>query len=130
MIWYATNCCLKFTGNVWKYLVFDYNSLTESSEISSQRKQWYDNNHQQWNKMVHRFWIAYDISFPYPCRQPDNFRRMWSNCSSAKVDFSGAECIAYHFAIMMTTSLKFNVDMAFSAKDVFNRIAQYICCCE
>ena len=130
MIRYASNCCFKCTGNAWKYLVIDCSSLTKKSEISSRREQWYDNNHQQWKMMVQRFWIAYDIIFPYPCRQPDNFRRIWSNCSPAKVDISGAECIAYHFAVMMTTNLKFNVDTAYSAKDVFDRIAQYICCCE
>jgi hypothetical protein len=48
---------------------------------------------------------------------------MWLNISTENVDILGAECIAYHFALMMTTDLKFIVNTSYSATDVFAMIA-------
>jgi hypothetical protein len=48
---------------------------------------------------------------------------MWSNRGPENVDIFGAECIAYHFAVMMTTNLKFTVNVAYSASDVLAKYA-------
>ena len=42
--------------------------------------------------------------------------------SPENVDILGAECIAYHFALMMTTDLKFIINTSYSAADVFAMI--------
>jgi len=47
---------------------------------------------------------------------------MWLNSSPADVDKFGADCISYHMAVMMTTDLKFNVNVAYSANDAYNAI--------
>ena len=39
------------------------------------------------------------------------------------MEVSGAECIAYHFAVMMTTDLKINVNKAYSVTDIFDKIS-------
>jgi hypothetical protein len=47
---------------------------------------------------------------------------MWSKRHPANVDISGANDIAYHWAIMMTTDLNFVVNVVYSATDVFNKL--------
>ena len=47
---------------------------------------------------------------------------MWLNLYPANVDSFGADCISYHMAVMMTTDLQFNVNVAYSASDVYNVI--------
>ena len=53
---------------------------------------------------------------------------MWLNLSPADVDIFGAECNSYHMAVMMTTDLKFDVNVAYSASDAYNVIKDKFGC--
>ena len=49
---------------------------------------------------------------------------MWSNRYPANVDISGANDISYHWAVMMTTDLHFNVNSIYSATDIVNALKE------
>ena len=72
------------------------------------RGELFDDHHLEINCGSKLFWVPYQYIYPHPSRPTVYFQMEWSKIDPTIVDMFEAYDISYHWAVMITTGLKFN----------------------